>query len=177
MRVICLSFRVGTGAAGAGGGAGERELFELVGLVFGGGAGALGGIVVEPRSAFEVGLDRGFGDWIFGVVCFVTGGDSSSDDSDFDSDSDEDEEDEELEESSLLSRYWNTSGTFFIGSTGLSAGDSGVACDLRALFGPLDLFSLFLEASAGPACVDCVVLEMVDKALFLPSFVDLRVKL
>jgi len=103
LRVICHSFRVGTGAAGAGGGAGARELFELFGLVFGEGAGALGGILVEPRSAFEVGLDRGFGDWIFGVVCFVTGGDSSPDDSD--SDSDEDEEDEELGESSLLSRY------------------------------------------------------------------------
>lgn len=78
-----------------------------------GGAGALGGVLVDPSSALDALLVRGFGDWIFVGVCFATaGGDSSSDDSD--SDSDDDSEDEP----SLLSRNWNTSGTFFCGSTG-----------------------------------------------------------
>ena len=64
-----------------------------------GGAGALGGVF--PSSAFGGLLVRGFGDWIFVMVCFATGGDdSSSDDSDSDSDSDDDSEDEP----SLLSR-------------------------------------------------------------------------
>lgn len=57
------------------------------------------------------------------------------------------------------------------------AGSSGVACDFKALFGPLDPFALPLEVSTGPACVGCVVFETVDNALFLPSFVVLRVRL
>lgn len=62
----------------------------------GGEIGALGDVLADPSSAFDVGLVRGLGDWIFVMGLVTTGGASSSDDS-------EAEEDDEAEEESSFS--------------------------------------------------------------------------